>query len=238
MQTKKQGKITIMENIRGNTAEIVRNRILDELQSGQFDFSDRLVTDSLAKRYNVSRTPVREALIRLEQEGIVAATANSGFELRQPTIPELCELYELRELLEGVAVEKVTRNGASPDFIARLRTLCEERRTSMPDSDEKAGRADRDFHQLICDSCDSPLIQSLIRNYLALSKIFRANTSLPKRKIRVRRDADREHDRIVDAIEAGNAKLARKLMSNHIASARRDFERLLNKTGNTSKSRS
>ena len=75
---------------RGNTAEFVHQRLLDDLQQGSFLPGDKLTTESLARRYDVSRTPVREALIRLEREGVVDATANSGYEIRTPTLDELC----------------------------------------------------------------------------------------------------------------------------------------------------
>ena len=74
---------------RGNTAEFVHQRLLDDLQQGSFLPGDKLTTESLARRYDVSRTPVREALIRLEREGVVDATANSGYEIRTPTLDEV-----------------------------------------------------------------------------------------------------------------------------------------------------
>ena len=199
---------------RGNTAEFVHQRLLDDLQQGSFLPGDKLTTESLARRYDVSRTPVREALIRLEREGVVDATANSG--------------YEIREALEGLAVAKLAENGASPELIAELRSCCDRRRHAANLDETDTG--DRQFHALICDSCGSETLQALVHNYLVLSTVFNVTRYLLKDRPNFNRhDIDLEHERIVDAIEAGNPKLARKLLAEHIAYARKLMRKLVRK---------
>ena len=213
---------------RGNTAEFVHQRLLDDLQQGSFLPGDKLTTESLARRYDVSRTPVREALIRLEREGVVDATANSGYEIRTPTLDELCDMYEIREALEGLAVAKLAENGASPELIAELRCCCDRRRHAANLDETDTG--DRQFHALICDSCGSETLQALVHNYLVLSTVFNVTRYLLKDRPNFNRhDIDLEHERIVDAIEAGNPKLARKLLAEHIAYARKLMRKLVRK---------
>ena len=213
---------------RGNTAEFVHQRLLDDLQQGSFLPGDKLTTESLARRYDVSRTPVREALIRLEREGVVDATANSGYEIRTPTLDELCDMYEIREALEGLAVAKLAENGASPELIAELRGCCDRRRHAANLDEMDTG--DRQFHALICDSCGSETLQALVHNYLVLSTVFNVTRYLLKDRPNFNRhDIDLEHERIVDAIEAGNPKLARKLLAEHIAYARKLMRKLVRK---------
>ena len=213
---------------RGNTAEFVHQRLLDDLQQGSFLPGDKLTTESLARRYDVSRTPVCEALIRLEREGVVDATANSGYEIRTPTLDELCDMYEIREALEGLAVAKLAENGASPELIAELRSCCDRRRHAANLDETDTG--DRQFHALICDSCGSETLQALVHNYLVLSTVFNVTRYLLKDRPNFNRhDIDLEHERIVDAIEAGNPKLARKLLAEHIAYARKLMRKLVRK---------
>ena len=213
---------------RGNTAEFVHQRLLDDLQQGSFLPGDKLTTESLARRYDVSRTPVREALIRLEREGVVDAPANSGYEIRTPTLDELCDMYEIREALEGLAVAKLAENGASPELIAELRNCCDRRRHAANLDETDTG--DRQFHALICDSCGSETLQALVHNYLVLSTVFNVTRYLLKDRPNFNRhDIDLEHERIVDAIEAGNPKLARKLLAEHIAYARKLMRKLVRK---------
>lgn len=214
--------------VRGNTVEAVCARIVQDLKNGNLRSGERLVAHTLADRYRVSRTPVREALLRLEKEGIVTGTANAGFEPRKPTLEELCELYELRELLEGYAVEKLTFQGVAPELLEQLRQLTAERRACHESGDdEQAAQADLAFHQLICDSCRSPLMQKILRNHLELSVIFKANPEFRQLLEDTPQDCDDEHEAILAALEGGKAKAAHKAMALHIANARKCFDREL-----------
>ncbi len=208
----------------GSTAEQVRKAIREEIRNGVFEPGCRLTSDMLAERYHVSRTPVREALIRLEEEKLVSGTPNAGYELRQPSIAELCEIYELREALEGLAIERTVRNGTPPELIEELRRFCELRRTG---SDESVlGASDLAFHTAICRHCGSAAIRAVIENSLLLSTVF---AIAPKLFRGDRRRTNREHEEILAAVEAGDAKRARRLLENHIASARKRLETLTGK---------
>lgn len=205
----------------GSTAELVRKAIRDDIRNGVFAPGCRLTNEMLAERYQVSRTPVREALIRLEEEKLVAGTPNAGYELRQPSIAELCEIYELREALEGLAIERIVRNGPPPLLLEELRRFCELRRTSSDETELGAG--DLAFHSAICRYCGSAAIRAIIENTLLLSTVFAVAPKLIRSD---RRKTNREHEAILAAVESGNAKLARRLLANHIASARKRLKKL------------
>lgn len=220
----------MISKARGNTTEFVYQQILNDIQQGNLRPGAKLTTESLAQRYDVSRTPVREALVRLERDGFVAATANAGYEIRTLTLEELCELYEIREELEGLAVMKLTQRGASPELIAELRKCCEQRRSTADFDTAEAG--ERKLHMLICESCGSEMIRKLVNNYLILSTVFNVTRFFfhdGETKITVRRNIHDEHARIVDAIEAGNSRLAGKLLKDHIAQARKMIQKLIGK---------
>ncbi len=212
---------------RGSTSEFVRMKLLKDIQDGCFLPSERLTTEGLAKRYQVSRTPVREALIQLSQNGLVDATANSGYELHRATVPELCEIYEIREALEGIAVAKLIESGPEPGVIKELRGYCEARRNAA--NMLEANIADRKFHLAICHHCGSAMIPDLVNNYLVLSTTFNLTPPLLVDDYVHDRKVNTEHDAIVDAIEAGKGKLAQKLLGAHIAFARRELEKLIGK---------
>jgi len=212
-----------MESIKhGSTAEQVRKAIREEIRNGVFEPGCRLTNDMLAERYHVSRTPVREALIRLEEEKLVSGTPNAGYELRQPSIAELCDIYELREALEGLAIERTVRNGTPPELIEELRRFCELRQSSSNESELGAG--DLAFHSAICRHCGSAAIRAIIENTLLLSTVFAV---APKLFHADRRKTNREHEEILTAIESGDAKRAHKLLAAHIASARKRLEKLI-----------
>ena len=210
----------MISKARGNTTEFVYQQILNDIQQGNLRPGAKLTTESLAQRYDVSRTPVREALVRLERDGFVAATANAGYETRTLT----------REELEGLAVMKLTQRGASPELIAELRKCCEQRRSTADFDTAEAG--ERKLHMLICESCGSEMIRKLVNNYLILSTVFNVTRFFfhdGETKITVRRNIHDEHARIVDAIEAGNSRLAGKLLKDHIAQARKMIQKLIGK---------
>jgi DNA-binding GntR family transcriptional regulator len=218
---------------RGNTVEAVCNRIIQDLKNGNLDYEERLVAHTLASIYRVSRTPVREALLRLEKEGIVVGTANAGFEPRIPTLEELCELYELRSLLEGYAVEKLTRQGVSPELLAELQRLAKERHIWHAKQDiERTAQVDLAFHQLICESCNSPLMQKILHNHLRLSVIFKANPKFKSLFEDQPRSCEGEHEAIIEAMKNGKAKAARRAMMRHIENAKKCIEKALRRRQN------
>ena len=140
----------------GSTAGQVRKAIRADIQTGVFPAGSRLTSEMLAERYRVSRTPVREALIRLEEDGLVCGTPNAGYELRQPTIAELCEIYELREALEGLAIERTIRTGVPPELLKELRQACELRRNSSVNGPSAGTAAPPRFAASSTTRCCSP----------------------------------------------------------------------------------
>ncbi len=209
---------------KGNTAEIVRCRVVQDIHEGFFNAADKLSTEALAARYSVSRTPVREALIALQRDGIVDGAANSGYELRSLSLPELCELYEIREEIEGLAVFKLAVRGASEELLAELRECCELRRNAADFI--TASNQDKRFHQLICDNCGSRALREMIGKYLLISSFFRGIPVTGSGKFRSGKE-NAEHEAVVEAIAARDAKKARRLMAGHISRARMLVEKLM-----------
>ena len=222
---------------RGNTVKFVCRQLIDDMMTGNFSSGDKLTAESLAERYKVSRTPVREALSILSRDGLLCATPNAGFSVPIMSADELLDILKIRESLESLAVFELVNNGVPDGVIDRLREYCEARKNSK--DDESSMYYDSCFHMLICDSCGSRQLQQLIRNYLVLSRIFNATTEV-FRKIEVKscgrpikeNDIHKEHETIIEAIADGNAKLARKLVAAHIAAGRIKLEKIHKRAAN------
>ena len=90
-----------IEVTRLRLADQVYDQILHAIENGLIAPADRIVQEKLADELMVSRTPVREALLRLQQEGILTAVDRGGFTIRQATPREIIELYQAREAVEG-----------------------------------------------------------------------------------------------------------------------------------------
>lgn len=219
---------------RGRTVQLVRKLLVQDIRHGFFRRAEKLSAETLAARYGdlaqvpMSRTPVREALIGLERDGIVEGTANSGYCLRTPKLTELCEMYEVREELEGLAAAKLAGRGASAELLAELRACCDRRRRSA-DFLERSN-ADQRLHQLICDHCGSRTLREMISRHLIISLFFRGVPLLEEPPEAEGAEND-EHDAIVAAIARGDARGARRRMARHIACARRRVESLLSQPG-------
>lgn len=205
---------------RGVSAVFARDQILLDVSKGHFLPGDKLMTVALAKRYQISRTPIREALIQLEREGVVESSVNAGYQLKLFSLEEICDIYEIRELLEGMAVEKLAKKGIAPEQLEKLHKSCLACQNA--ETIEQRDAADRDFHGMICDFVGSEILCSIIHNYLVLSASFNVARHMHSvYSFSNGRDIHREHSLIVDAITAGNAKLARNLVIKHISQARK-----------------
>jgi DNA-binding GntR family transcriptional regulator len=106
---KSKSKTRTAENLSGRVYAQIKNLILcNEVMPGQ-----KMHHQELSDRLGVSRTPVREALTRLVQEGYVSFLPNRGFTCKEIRLQEAEELYDLREALEGFAIEKAVANVAN-----------------------------------------------------------------------------------------------------------------------------
>ena len=97
-------------------AEIAYDLILDSLQNGRIQAGDRVREEELAEQLELSRTPVREALRRLEADGIVEHRPRSGAIIRQLSHTEVVELYEMRVVLERTAATLAAQHGVEAEF--------------------------------------------------------------------------------------------------------------------------
>ena len=191
--------------------EEVRQAIIElRLQPGE-----PLREATMAEQLGVSKTPVREALARLEQEGLVETTSFKGAVVSGYSPQDLQEIYELRELLEGAAARAAAAT-ASPQTVARLESLVNESR-EFRSKDDLEGLAALlgTFDLVIYDQVANERIRALIENLKAhLARIGRLSEEIPGR---VKASVE-EHAEIVDAIAARDADGAERAMRTHIRS--------------------
>ncbi|NCQ24672.1 MAG: GntR family transcriptional regulator [Roseovarius sp.] len=187
--------------------------ILEAIDIGMFKPGDRLVESDLAERFGVSRTPIREALQRLETQSMLTRDGRSLI-VASLDYNQLAELYVVRAELEGLAAGLAARH-ASPEEVRVLRDMVEDDRTLMGKPSEMA-RANRRFHkQIHLASHNRFLVQQL--DLVHRSMALLATTSLAAEG----RDEDalKEHDAIIAAIEAQNERAATQTLRDHISKA-------------------
>jgi DNA-binding GntR family transcriptional regulator len=187
--------------------------ILEAIDGGDFRPGDRLVESDLADRFGVSRTPIREALQRLETQSLLTRDGRSLI-VASLDHNQLAELYVVRAELEGLAAGLAARH-ATVEEVRVLRDMVTDDQKLIGNPQAMA-RANRRFHkQIHLASHNRFLVQQL--DLVHRSMALMATTSLAAAGRG--EDALQEHDAIVSAIEAGDAATATEALRSHISKA-------------------
>lgn len=208
-------------------AEIRRAIVEGEIPAGS-----KISEPDLASRFGISRAPLREAIGRLEAANLVQRRPNYGARVVSLSAPGLLELYDMREVMEGLAARRAAE-AMSEDEIASLRALLDEHEQAAGLRDGIAyvqQEGDLDFHYRIVQGSHSPrLVKTLCDDLYHLVRMYRFQLGMTSPRAR---HAFCEHRHLVDAIEQRDAELAELLMRRHIRAARTSIERQLAAAGN------
>jgi len=200
---------------------LVRERIL----SGEYPPALRLTEQEIADASGVSRTPVREALQRLQNEGLVRVAANQGAVVVDWNDGDVSDVFELRGLLEPYGAARAATR-IDRDGVAQLRDLAE--RQYEESRRRKAGFTDRirelnsQFHRTLHEFADSPRLSMLIPMLIEAPLVLRTFTKYDETELL--RSAS-HHLEIVAALEAGDPEWAAAIMRSHIHAAQHSLLR-------------
>jgi DNA-binding GntR family transcriptional regulator len=211
-------------------ADEIAFRIQAAILAGEHPPGTHLLQDELCERFGVSRTPVREALRKLQAKHLVVLVPNKGATVRVPTRDELIDVYNVRAELEGYACELA--GARVSDELLRALDSAREVVTEAVTSYERDGgrgegevsldiqvaRANSEFHGTIARASGNARLRSLIaelQDFFPKDYVWRAMASADE----VRALNLEEHDRIREALAHGSAPRARKEMRNHILHA-------------------
>jgi DNA-binding FadR family transcriptional regulator len=228
---------------RPRLSDTIYGQLLDEIMAGRFSSGDRLPTENqLAQRFSVSRPVVREALQRLQTDGVVIARQGSGtYVQRSPSqrvaelttkvsLHEVLQVMELRMALEELAARLAARNRTDE----QLRAIMQARQqlSDVFGQGARAKEADYGFHRAIAvASGNGLLVQALDQLSDRVQGGMNVTLSLTRESSEQRRERVLdEHDRIVNAIRVGDADSASIAMRYHLDQARnrlldRDLDR-------------
>ncbi|MGB0411903.1 MAG: GntR family transcriptional regulator [Pikeienuella sp.] len=197
---------------RRRLADEVYDQLLSAIMDGDISVDDRLVQERLAAELHISRTPIREALLRLEQEGVLATSPRGGFVLYQMTENEVKELYQARAAIEGQAA-RILAHHNDPQNNAVLRHTIETEEnissTSVRDYFEANRKIHRKFVELVNNRYLLDMFDS-IWNRAVSFQIFAAieNVDLSK--------SLGDHMSLLEAIETGDKGIALETFTAHI----------------------
>ena len=187
--------------------------ILSAIDTGAFRPGDRLVESELAERYGMSRTPIREALQRLETQSLLARDGRSLF-VASLDHNQMAELYIVRSELEALAARLAARH-ATQEEVRVLRDFVAEDRKNV-DNPVELARTNRRFHrQVHLASHNRFLVQQLDLVYRSMALMVTTSLAAEGRSVA----AVEEHAQIVDAIAKGDGEAAYTKLRAHISRA-------------------
>lgn len=208
------------------TSEHVYMSLRNDIATGRFAPGERLEAERLARQLGVSRTPIRESLRLLQREGLVEIIPNQGARIRKITANEIRETYEVREVLEGLAVRRLVEAGPTPEVINRLKSANDERRNAQTVGELEL--ADLMFHRAILHASGSRLVGDILESrFVLLSSLRLSRDIILQRQFDHDLEVNDEHGAIIAAIEAGDAAAAEELMRSHIRHGLAQLERAM-----------
>jgi DNA-binding GntR family transcriptional regulator len=223
-------------------ADEIAFRIQSAILAGEHPPGTRLYQDELCERFGVSRTPVREALRKLQAKHLVVLVPNKGATVRAPSREELIDVYNVRAELEGYAC--ALASGRVSDTLlsaldrsqtgVREAVASYERKGNQTGTelsfDLQVAQANSEFHGAIARVAGNERLRSMIgelQDFFPKDYVWRAMTS-PDEVRALNLD---EHDRIRDALVAGSADRARREMRKHILHASKILLEYLDRLG-------
>jgi DNA-binding GntR family transcriptional regulator len=198
----------------------VFERMKDDILAGVLKSGDPISEREYSKRVNVSRVPVREALIKLESRGLVTMRKAQGAFVRTFDVDEIRQLYEVREQLEGAAA-RLSVGRIDPAILGEIEQLLlafAEART--PGQRDEIRQVNTSLHDAILAACGNALLQRMlgdVREQITLSRVWRFYTSSEEEIL----SRVEDHLSIIRAIRAGDGALAERAMRAHIAGWRK-----------------
>ncbi|MFI9644778.1 GntR family transcriptional regulator [Streptomyces sp. NPDC052040] len=191
-------------------AHSVCTAIRDDIVAGVHERGSRLTEELLARRYGVSRVPVREALRTLEAQGFVVTRRHAGACVAEPTEQEAADLLEMRLLLEplGAARAAQRRTDAHLKVLRGLVRLGQERARQGPSEDLRS--LGGWFHETLAQSCGSPSLSSTLAQ-LRHKIAWMYAVEVPASPV----ESWAEHGGIVDAVARGDSARARAVTALH-----------------------
>lgn len=192
--------------------DIVYTELYDAIAAGRYRPGERLDLNDIAARYGTSRTPVREALWRLESDGLLKVVPHHGFVVSKLPVQEIAEIYHIRAVLEGLAA-RLAAGQLSGDQARALREYVDAMQARL-DSHNAAAVIDLNlpFHEIIFATAQSPLLHKYITDLYASTTRYRSMTiTWPGRT----QEIINEHRALAEAVIGGDANEAERIARLH-----------------------
>lgn len=212
--------------------EIVYNEIVDQITNGEINPGEKLNERDLAKQFNVSRTPIREAFLQLEKVGMIVLNTNSGAVVKKVTVKQTEEILNIISILEGYAAETAVSKGIEGKDLELLKEIGKKMESYVRNKNYfKFAHINRDFHEFIVKKAGNNTLEDILKDLNA--QIYTGGLTVPL----YIEQYWKKHKVIIEAIEEHNAKKAGVEMREHNQDIRRFLVSAIRRLKQTSLSR-
>ena len=197
---------------RRRLADEVYDQLVEAIMSREISAEDRLVQEKLAAELNISRTPVREALMRLETEGVLEIAASGGFRLARLDQSEVRQLYQARAAIEGQAA-RILAAQANPQVLDGLRDLIRRNENLTTPSTRDYFVANRCIHRAFMVEAGNKFLLDMFDTIWGNAMAFHLFSAIEN--VNISKSLG-DHLTLVDAIATGDVTVALETFTAHI----------------------
>lgn len=202
----------------------VYNRLRDDILNQVYKKGEALTESRITNDLGVSRTPVREAFVQLQIDGLVDAIPNKGVVVRGLSILDIQDMYDIRAFIEGIAAKRACENMDDQNLSKLLESINKEKEYTLKKDFQAFQSSDYEFHDVIKKSSNSRIFENMLTSMIQFTRIARVKSlSLEGRALQ----AVNEHLAIYEAMRNHNSKDAKNLMELHIKNAKESFIKTL-----------
>lgn len=201
-----------MDNKKNNWSTRVYNYLHKAIINGKFNDKEQLSEQEIANKLGCSRTPVRDALKKLEHEGFVEIEANKGAFIKPFTFKDALEIFQIREALEGIAA-RIAAKMMPEKVIEHFTNEFNRKEMTIKDKTDVGYK----FHQNIRKWSNNERLNSILENYMyQIKRINKMSESIPGSQ----EEAHEQHLLLLESIKMRDEELAEKRMREHIVATR------------------
>lgn len=203
--------------------DAVRETLREAILEGRLAPGQKLSVPELARQMGVSRSPVREAILQLVAEGLAVERTRRGVVVAKLSVRDLSEIYEIREVLETLAVRLAARRVRPEQLRAMWAVLEQQRQAIETHNPQLYSQTNHQLHTLISQSSGNPRLHRILALLFGEMQLaFRTLSNNPAHTMR----GHQEHRQIVEALEARNPSAAEAAMRVRLNNTRLEIDRL------------
>jgi DNA-binding GntR family transcriptional regulator len=197
----------------GNLSSLIYRELRELITYGKLNPGEKIVESNLIKQFNISRTPVREAIRMLQARGFVEATHNKGTYVKKISVKELENIYDALSALEGFAVHIATQNMTRKQIEMLEKSNNKLRRLNSSAERKKYVEKNLEFHSLFSQFCGNDFLGDLIQE--TRNRVYRYRIGGIAMEGHIHEFIS-DHEGIIESIKRGDAQKSEEKMRQHI----------------------